>query len=114
MIRIGVFSRGLAPSSITIRASSTYHAKGGQGSALKQYVQHPKFVRSTLDYDYVLIETMEKLNFSETAQPIVLADSDVADGTKCDVTGWGILNSKKTQCFDFYQFCFKRCHTQFK
>lgn len=114
MIRIGVFSRGLAPSSITIRASSTYHAKGGQGSALKQYVQHPKFVRSTLDYDYVLIETMEKLNFSETAQPIVLADSDIADGTKCDVTGWGILNSKKTPCFDFYQFCFKRCHTQFK
>lgn len=88
-----VFS-GYAPSSLSIRAGSSYHAKDGVVHAVKRVIEHEKFNRRNLDYDYALIELVEPLNFTNVIKTVALADSPVADGTPCVVSGWGMNKLK--------------------
>lgn len=54
-------------------------------------IAHEKFKRSTIDWDYALLELEDSIEFSDTVQPIKLIDTKqkVIDNTMALVTGWG-------------------------
>lgn len=84
---------GQIPKSITIRAGSTSHQKGGSIVQVKRLIQNEKYNSTQHDYDFGLIELTDKLNFSNNIQSIALPTTkdDVKNGTICSVYSWGNL-----------------------
>lgn len=70
-----------------------YKYEGVERRSVKRIVAHPDYNRMTFDYDIVLLELSEPLEFSNTIQPICLpATSHVFPaGVACWITGWGAL-----------------------
>lgn len=58
---------------------------------MKRIEQHRQFNFSNIDYDYSLLELVEKINFTDSVQPIRLPSvfDKIRDGSICLVTGWG-------------------------
>lgn len=67
---------------------------------IKKIIIHENFNRSTLDYDYALLELTEPLKFTNKVKPIALpsADEELPDGTLCQVSGWG--HTHNTDMYD--------------
>lgn len=95
-------SRGFTPSSLSIRAGSSYHASGGVTTDIIQVIEHHSYDYRTLDYDYALIELNEPLNFTDSIKTVAIADSDVADGTVCVTSGWGEFFIEKIKSNDLF------------
>lgn len=58
---------------------------------MKNYVNHPKYNRARLDYDFSLLELEKPLEFNDKVQAITLPNEDfkIPDGTMCEISGWG-------------------------
>ncbi|XP_031633643.1 trypsin-3-like [Contarinia nasturtii] len=63
----------------------------GKLIGVKRIINHEKFNMIFPDFDFTLLELAEPLTFSESIQPIALADADlkIEDGTMCLISGWG-------------------------
>lgn len=81
--------------SYTIRIGSTLNKKGGTLYKVKRIVQHKQYNGRIVDFDYSLLELVDSIQFSESAQPITLPDDQdhVKDNQTCLVTGWGDTKS---------------------
>lgn len=82
---------GISAEDLAVRVGSSAHASGGSIIKLKRYVQHEKYNPMITDFDYSLLELAEPLTFNKAIRAITLPDADtrIADGTKCRVSGWG-------------------------
>lgn len=78
-------------SELTVRVGSSLHEYGGSIIKLKRVVKHPNHDNYNLENDFSLLELAEPLKFNDRIQPIALPDADthIADGTRCAVSGWG-------------------------
>lgn len=74
-----------------IRVGSSQQ-NGGKLIGVKRIINHEKFNMIFPDYDFTLLELAEPLTFTDSIQPIALADADlkIDDGTTCLISGWGI------------------------
>lgn len=74
-----------------VRIGSSSHIKDGAVYKVKQIVQHARFNRQNVDFDFALLELEDELRFEEAVQPVGLPDFGelVADNATCLVTGWG-------------------------
>ncbi|XP_055596186.1 trypsin-1-like [Uranotaenia lowii] len=63
----------------------------GRKVDLKRAIRHHKYNSNTLDYDFTLLETAEKLSYSQSVKAIALPKQDefVAAGSMCTTSGWG-------------------------
>jgi len=76
-----------------------------QEHTIKSYAIHPKYSSSTHYYDLAVIETKEKMSFTEGVQPICLPESPTSnvDNRKSDkvyVAGFGFATSGNGLCSD--------------
>lgn len=87
---------GITSNAFSVRVGSTKHASGGLIVKLKNYVNHPKYSRARLDYDFSLLELENELDFSDKIKAITLPVEDlkVSDGTICEISGWGEKNEE--------------------
>lgn len=78
-----------------VRIGSSSNDKGGTLHKIKRIVQHKKFSPITIDFDFSLLKLADKIEFSDTTQPIALPGvrDRVRDNTTCLVTGWGDTQS---------------------
>lgn len=76
---------------LSVRVGSSTHASDGSTFKLKQIVDNAKYIAGQHDYDYVLLELSENLNYSDKIQSIPLPNSteEFIEGTRCSVSGWG-------------------------
>ncbi|CAH0547760.1 unnamed protein product [Brassicogethes aeneus] len=76
-----------------VRAGSSIYFTGGQVVPVKKITEHPKFNRTTLDYDVSVLELSEDITI-ENALPIEMADADaeVKTGSIGTITGWGSVS----------------------
>ncbi len=70
-----------------------YKQENVQRRQVKRIISHPDYNQMTFDYDIALLELTEKLEFTNTIQPICLPSSShvFPAGMACWVTGWGAL-----------------------
>lgn len=74
-----------------VRIGSSSHLKDGSLYNVKKIVQHARFNRQNIDFDFALLQLKESLNFDDSIQPVGLPDYGelTADNTTALVTGWG-------------------------
>lgn len=74
-----------------VRVGSSSHGSGGLVIKLKRSLRHPKYSSFKNDFDFSLLELAEPLRFNVQVQAIALPDANtyIADGTPCLVSGWG-------------------------
>lgn len=77
--------------SVKVRIGSSSHIKEGVLYNVERIVQHARFNRQNIDFDFSLLQLEESLNYDESVQPVDLPDYGelVADNAICLVTGWG-------------------------
>lgn len=83
-----------------MRLGSTKYYEGGKLVSINKIVQHPRYDRRSVDYDYSLIRLSATVKFDETKRAIQLPEKneEISDNTKCTVTGWGnTQNSSETR-----------------
>lgn len=78
------------PKRVTIKSGANIHREGAE-TIVKQVVNHPKYNKKTLDYDFALLELENELEFNSNRTAIKLAGNTdrYIDGSMCLVTGWG-------------------------
>lgn len=78
------------PNRVTIKSGANIHREGAE-TKVKRLVNHPKYNKKTLDYDFALLELDNELEFNKNRTAIKLAESTdrYVDGLMCLVTGWG-------------------------
>lgn len=78
------------PKRVTIKSGANVHREGAE-TKVKKIVDHPKYNKKTLDYDFALLELENELEFNSNRTAIKLADrtDQYIDGSMCLVTGWG-------------------------
>lgn len=78
------------PEKIVIKSGTSLYPEGAI-SKVNRIVDHPKWNKKTLDYDFALLELETELKLGETRKVIKLADSTnhYSDGSMCFVSGWG-------------------------
>ncbi|KAL1394379.1 hypothetical protein pipiens_003067 [Culex pipiens pipiens] len=83
------------PSHVAVRYGSTDREKGGTVVPTKQFFVHSDFDTQTTQHDIALIELEEPIIFSRSARPVQIIKQliDLPPGTKCIVSGWGMLNT---------------------
>lgn len=76
---------------LSVRVGTSTHASDGLTFKVKQIVDNGKYIAGRFDYDYVLLELSENLNYTDKIQPIPLPKSteEFIEGTHCLVSGWG-------------------------
>lgn len=74
-----------------IRAGSSLHGRDGGLFDVKKVVQHEKYNRKNVDYDFSLIELETPLELDETKRAIKLHNFDEVfpDESMALVSGWG-------------------------
>merc|ERR1719244_1767841 len=85
------------PSRFTIRVGENdWTKKEGSEKDIKveRVVIHPKWSRSTLDYDIALFKLAKPAAFNKYVQPACLPSKVLPPGTKCMLTGWGKIKSR--------------------
>lgn len=80
------------PSSLSIRAGSTYRDRGGQIYQVLTFYQHPLYHVWSIDYD-VSVLFVETIQLGLGAQPIPLLkkNEQVEVGALATLSGWGTL-----------------------
>ncbi|KAF2901184.1 hypothetical protein ILUMI_05002 [Ignelater luminosus] len=80
---------------ITLRGGSSLVHKGGQVAKVLSMCDHPKYNRSTIDYDVSVLLLDRPFVLGDNVQTIPLqpANLDVPTGTVANVSGWGRLSS---------------------
>lgn len=88
-------TNGMPASEMTLRIGSTINSGGGTLYKPKRIIQHNQFISQKNDFDFSLIELINKIEFNDTARPITLPEEgdQVKDNTTCLVTGWGDSHS---------------------
>lgn len=90
------------------RVGSTNRSSGGSIHDVESYIVHPGF-NITDDYvihDISFVRVKQPFNFSESVQPIKLADKEPKDGEMALISGWGVRHVSKYQTFNsstYYQ-----------
>ncbi|KAK6640231.1 hypothetical protein RUM44_011917 [Polyplax serrata] len=77
---------------IYLRAGSNNTDKNGVLVPVKNSICHPKFNMDTYDYDICIIELSKSLNFSQSIQPIEIANVEPEGGEIGRIAGWGTLS----------------------
>lgn len=59
---------------------------------VNRMVEHEKWDRDTIDFDYALFELSKPLNFTDKVKPITLPSENevLPDGTLCELSGFGM------------------------
>lgn len=80
---------------VTIKSGANIYREGAE-TAVKRLVNHPKYNKKTLDYDFALLELKNELEFNENRTAIKLAGSTdrYVDGSLTLVTGWGSTKNR--------------------
>lgn len=88
-----LFFRGRKIESLSVRVGTATHASDGLTFKVKQIVENGKYIGGPygFDYDYVLLELFDNLNYTDKIQPIQLPKStdEFIEGTRCLTSGWG-------------------------
>ncbi|XP_053692371.1 trypsin-1-like [Sabethes cyaneus] len=86
---------GASASNLRVRVGSTKHASGGTVIAISRIVQHANYTSRTIDYDFSLLQLKKAIKLGNASRVIKLPEQNesVADGTLCEVTGWGNTQS---------------------
>lgn len=84
---------GQSPSSLSVRAGSTYRGTGGQVIGVDRIDQHPGYDPETTDYDVSVLELSTPITLGPGAQPVTLPapGKELPDGTMATVSGWGTV-----------------------
>ncbi|KAL4909577.1 hypothetical protein BDW74DRAFT_146822 [Aspergillus multicolor] len=93
IVTAGHCADGASARSLSIRAGSTYHARGGTVVGVSAITVHPQYDSATVDNDISILELSEDLVFSSSIAAIDLPSSSAlpAAGTIGTATGWGAL-----------------------
>ncbi|PSN50128.1 Trypsin-1 [Blattella germanica] len=83
--------QGKSIDSIRIRAGSTFKEQGGSIHEISEVIMHSEY--SNYDYDVAVLKVAQPFEYSDSVQPIALADVAPKTGTPVIVTGWGDLQS---------------------
>lgn len=85
------------PTNITLRVGSTNKNSGGRIIKIADIIEHPRFDRVNLVYDFALLIFDEPIVFDQYVQPVKLPNEfeEVPDGTKCLVSGWGKMENEE-------------------
>ncbi|XP_017075132.1 trypsin beta [Drosophila eugracilis] len=75
---------------IEIRAGSSNHKSGGVLVEVENFRYHERFTRKDFRSDVAVIKLRNPLTFSNTIQPIALAEQDPAEWSLGLATGWGL------------------------
>ncbi|GLV38095.1 uncharacterized protein CBL_10062 [Carabus blaptoides fortunei] len=80
---------GAEASYLTLRAGSSIRETGGSVHKIKRIIQHPKFNKYILDYDYALIEVADPFDLTQPGiETIALSVTDPAVGEIATISGW--------------------------
>lgn len=76
---------------VKVYMGSSSHKNGGSLHEVKTVVQHKRYNRRNVDFDFSLLELEEAITYSDSVQAVALPDYGqlTADETNCLVTGWG-------------------------
>ncbi|KAL4807909.1 trypsin-like cysteine/serine peptidase domain-containing protein [Aspergillus unguis] len=93
VVTAGHCADGVSASSLSIRAGSTYHARGGTVVGVSKATVHPDYDADTVDNDIAILTLEEELSFSDSIQAVDLPTSSSlpSTGTVGTATGWGAL-----------------------
>jgi len=83
-------------------------------------IRHPKFDRFKINNDIMLVKLAEPAQINEFVQPIALPTSCAADGSACQMSGWGPTESNTTvgafenlNCMDVPTWSHKDCKNSY-
>jgi trypsin len=82
---------GLTTTLLSVRVGSSFFASGGTIVRISRIIDHPSYDSRTIDYDYSILELAEKLQFSDSVQPIPIPEQgeEVPEGFLLQTLGWG-------------------------
>lgn len=78
------------PSTVVLRAGSSYR-QNGTIIPIAEVMAHPEYDDPAFDKDVGFMRTAEPIQFSDTIQPIQLAERERPLVGDIQVTGWGRL-----------------------
>lgn len=66
---------------LTVRVGTSQHSSGGSVHRVKRTVKHKNYSKLTADYDFLLLELEDNVEFSENVQavPLIAKDQQVKD-----------------------------------
>lgn len=78
-------------SRVKVYLGASSNKKGGSLHDVITVVQHKRFNKLNVDFDFALLELAEEVSFTDSIKAIDLPDFGelTADGTNCLVSGWG-------------------------
>uniref|UniRef100_A0A0K8VIH5 Trypsin-5 n=1 Tax=Bactrocera latifrons TaxID=174628 RepID=A0A0K8VIH5_BACLA len=80
-----------SPSDYWIRAGTVKFNTGGVVIQVAEVKIHP--LHSDFNYDIALLRLSSPLSFNDKIKPVLLASTDLPDGTPTIITGWGGVSS---------------------
>lgn len=61
----------------------------GTGIEITEIIRHPNYYQDQFNYNIALLRTYHNIKFESSIQPARLPVSDLSEGTKAYVSGWG-------------------------
>ncbi|CAG9562913.1 unnamed protein product [Danaus chrysippus] len=90
ILTAGHCSQNVDPSTVVLRAGSSYR-QNGTIIPIAEVMAHPEYDDPAFDKDVGFMRTAEPIQFSDTIQPIQLAERERPLVGDIQVTGWGRL-----------------------
>ncbi|XP_047360075.1 trypsin-7-like [Vespa velutina] len=83
------------PKMVNLRAGSNETQIGGRVYKVSNFVIHPKYNRSSHEYDVALLNLTTPFVYGKTVRPIsiIQANKNVAGGSPAVITGWGYISN---------------------
>ncbi|XP_015173397.1 PREDICTED: trypsin-7-like [Polistes dominula] len=83
------------PQMINLRAGSNQTQSGGAVYKVYNFVVHPKYNRTSSEYDVALLNLTTPFVYGKTVRPIpiIQENKNVTSGTPAVITGWGYVSN---------------------
>lgn len=78
-------------SRVKVYMGASSYKEGGSVHDVKKVVQHKRYNKSNVDFDFSLLELAKNVSYTDSVQAVALPDFGelTADGSNCLVSGWG-------------------------